>query len=401
MMNMIELTEYKPLSIPRDHIPTAVINEIKQKYSSQIKVSLRDTNTGDKWQLICQGWVGYICLTDGFSIKLNPKVPLKNLFAMLAYAYNLKSFRFLDGLIDCESLEGFYDDLAAITASRILHRCHKGLYQTYLVKTGQLPSIRGRWEVRRAIEKPWHVQPICHYWEQTRDIEDNQILAWTLHCIRSTGILSKKVRMQVRKAERVLEGFVTRRPFTAHHCIGRQYNRLNEDYRALHALCRFFLDHSSPSHKTGNRPMVPFLVDMARLYESFVAQWLKTNLSHYCVRIQQREYLDQYKKIYFNIDLVLYETQGQTARYILDTKYKTADKPSTDDIAQIVAYAAAKKSLSAVLVYPQPLDPPLNILIDDYRVRSLTFSLDGDLQQAGEVFLQNLLSPAKCKEMLQ
>ena len=70
--------------------------------------------------------------------------------------------------------------------------------------------------------------------------------------------------------------------------------------------------------------MVPFLVDMARLYESFVAQWLKTNLSHYCVRIQQREYLDPKKIFYFDIDLVLYETQGQTARYILDTKYKTA-----------------------------------------------------------------------------
>jgi len=75
--------------------------------------------------------------------------------------------------------------------------------------------------------------------------------------------------------------------------------------------------------------------------------------------------------------------------------------PSTDDIAQVVAYAAAKKSLSAVLVYPQPPPHPLDIWIDHYRVRSLTFSLDGDLQQAGEDFLQDLLSPAKCKEMLQ
>ncbi len=51
-----------------------------------------------------------------------------NLLGMLEYAYNLKSFHFLDGLIDCNTLEKFYNRLANILVNRILVRCRQGLY---------------------------------------------------------------------------------------------------------------------------------------------------------------------------------------------------------------------------------------------------------------------------------
>jgi 5-methylcytosine-specific restriction enzyme subunit McrC len=46
---------------------------------------------------------------------------------MLEYAYQLKSksFRFLEGLIDCQSLEDFYSQLAYLLARRILDRGRK------------------------------------------------------------------------------------------------------------------------------------------------------------------------------------------------------------------------------------------------------------------------------------
>ena len=179
--------------------------------------------------------------------------------------------------------------------------------------------------------------------------------------------------------------------------MGRQYNRLNEDYRPLHALCRFFLEQSGASHELGDRTTLPFLVDMARLYERFVAEWLKAHRETvllplgFDIKSQQRVYVGQGKALYFDIDLVLQDMATGAAKYVLDTKYKASTAPASSDIAQVVAYAEAKGCQEGILVYPTPLSEPLNIRVGSIRIRSLIFSLAGDLEQAGYRFLQNLL----------
>ncbi|MGA9380998.1 MAG: restriction endonuclease, partial [Phormidium sp.] len=92
----------------------------------------------------------------------------------------------------------------------------------------------------------------------------------------------------------------------------------------------------------------------------------------------------------FIIDIVLYERSTNKVLYILDIKYKTPLQPAAEDIAQVIAYAVSKNSQEAVLVYPINIKNSLDEFIGNIRVRSLTFSLDGDLEQAGETFLQKL-----------
>ncbi len=390
-MKTIELTEYQTRSFPRDDIPKNIINELRQKYQNKVKVKLQDTSRGDEWQLTSRGWVGYIPLTPEFTLKLQPKVPIQNLFGMLDYAYHLKSFRFLDGLIDCHSLEEWCDRLAALLANRILDRCRKGLYRAYLPKTDRLAYIRGRLDVRQAIQKPWNVKLNCQYEEYTGDIEDNQILAWTLRCITRAGWCGDRTRSLTRQAYRVLQGFVTLKSFKLQECIGRKYNRLNQDYQTLHALCRFFLENSGPNIENGNNTMLPFLVDMARLYELFVAEWLKEHLPDgFALKAQERVDIDRDKTLHFNIDLVLYEISAGAALYVLDTKYKTT--VVNDDVKQAVAYAVSKNCGDAILVYPFLLTAPLDKRVGHVRVRSLCFSLDGNLEEAGKAFLNELLN---------
>ena len=76
---------------------------------------------------------------------------------------------------------------------------------------------------------------------------------------------------------------------------------------------------------------------------------------------------------------------------VLDTKYKTAPQPKNDDVFQVMGYAEAKGCKDAVLVYPVPLSRPLNEKVGGIRVRSMTFSLSGDLEQSGAAFLGALL----------
>lgn len=144
--------------------------------------------------------------------------------------------------------------------------------------------------------------------------------------------------------------------------------------------------------------MLPFLVDMARLYELFVAEWLKAHqatklLPHNLnVKAQHQVRLNQEGSLSFNIDLVLVDiTTGQT-RYVLDTKYKIPTAPATDDVAQIIAYATTQGCSEAILIYPEPLQRSLDTMVQHIRVRTLTFAVDQNLEQAGEKFLQSLFS---------
>ena len=113
------------------------------------------------------------------------------------------------------------------------------------------------------------------------------------------------------------------RPVRPHVCIGRVYNRLNEDDQPLHALSHFFLEHTGPSHEMGNHRILPFLVDMAQLYERFVAEWLTVALPpEVHLRVQERLHLDAGKRLHFIIDLVLYDVKTGETRCVIDTKHK-------------------------------------------------------------------------------
>ncbi len=394
---IIELTEYVPVLLAWEEIPDAMGEALWRNYGTQVAVDFPSPKTGNRWRLTAKGWVGHIPLSSDFHIALRPKVQLGNLLRMLEYAYSLKSFRFLEGLVECQTLEEFYERLADVLACRILNRGRQGLYCAYLPKTERSPYIRGRIDVQQVIARPWDGKVQCYYEEHTADVEENQIVAWTLWCIARSGFCTERVLPSVRRAYHLLQGFVTLQPKSPQACVGRQYNRLNEDYRLLHALCRFFLEQTGPSFEVGERSMLPFLVDMARLYERFVAEWLKAHretvlFPHFLdIKSQERMYIGEGKDIYFDIDLVLQDVHAGGAKYVLDTKYKTTTRPTSRDIAQVVAYAEAKACQEAILVYPMPLVEPLDIRIGSIRIRSLAFSLAGDLEQAGYRFLEDLL----------
>lgn len=390
-LDILELIEYVPRLFPHDHF-TATQGEILwRNYSSQVSVEFPTPKTDNQWQLTAQGWVGYIQVTPELRIVLRPRVELANLFRMLEYAYRLKSFKFQEGLVDCNSLEEFYEQLAKVLALRVIDRYRKGIYRAYVSRADQLPYIRGRLDLRQIIQKPWDVNIVCNFEDHTYDNEDNQIIAWTLSRITQSGLCAERTLPTIRKAYRTMQGSVTLQSYSPYSCIRRLYNRLNSDYEPLHALCRLFLEHRGPHHEVGDRKMLPFLVDMTRLYELFVAEWLLQHLPQDIkLKVQERVDIGQGGSISFNIDLVLYEASTGDALCVLDTKYKKPGSPSADDIEQIIAYAVAKQCNEAVLVYPVHLANPLHDRVGQINVRSLTFSLDSDLEKAGQLFLSDL-----------
>jgi 5-methylcytosine-specific restriction enzyme subunit McrC len=108
------------------------------------------------------------------------------------------------------------------------------------------------------------------------------------------------------------------------------------------------------------------------------------------LRVQERVNIGVRGSLQFDIDLVLDDVETGATRYVLDTKYNTPGIPATSDISQVITCAELKRCREASLIYPTALAHPLNEKIGNIHIRSLTFALNGDLEQVGQTFLDLL-----------
>lgn len=385
---VITLVEYETRDFERDAIPEDLLTLLWNGYKEKIEIEFPSIKTGYKLKLKPRGYVGCIPLSQDLYIYIEPKVPLRNLFGMLEYAYEIPFLK-PGTLHSCSSIEEFFERLAHILAKRILDRSRKGFYRAYLPHRMNLPYIRGKLDFRSLMNRPGEIKLRCLYHEYTVDVDENRILAWTLFLVIRSGLCAERVLPTIRKAFRLLQGVVELRPYAAQDCIERRYNRLNDDYEQIHVLCGFFLEHSGPSIRPGERRMLPFLVDMAGLFEKFAAEWLKNHVPSGFEAASQK-IIPVGERFKFRIDLTLIDKASQKTAFVLDTKYKKGP-PLPNDVSQVVTYAEATGCTEAILIYPTRLQEPLDENIGRIRVRSLAFSLDDDLEQAGEAFLRDLL----------
>lgn len=391
-MTNLELREREKRVLPEEELSSEVGLALFQEHGKHFDMAFPSPVTGDCWEICPRGVVGVIPLSDGGTARVDPKVSLSNLFGMMDVAYGFGGTRFLEGLMDMASLEDLFSELARLLAGKVLERAKKGLYRDYLERREDLMALRGRLDFRTLTGRPASVRLPCRYDENTADVAENRVIAWTLGLLLRHFLSGRdrELKYRLRKAFHTYAGAASMEPCTGQDCLRFLYHRLNEDYRPLHSLCRFFLENCGPSLGRGDRKMVPFLVDMERLFESFVACWLKRHLAPgFRLSAQKAVNFTGDGWITGSIDMVLYE-EGRV-RAVMDTKYKVADKPSNDDFYQIVAYALAEGASEAVLVYPELPEGPREGTIRGIRVRTLVFPLGGDLDEGGRLFLRELL----------
>ena len=390
--HIIELREYETCILSPSEFNEAAARQLHETYAKQVSVEPPSFLNDNTWQIRPQGWVGYVPLSDAYHLSLAPKVPIQNLFRMLEYAYRL-DFKVLEGLAAADSISDLYERLALVLAKRVLDRIRRGLYRSYVPDEEYLPFARGRIDVSEHIRNPSRVALPCHFEEHTSDLEDNQILLWTLTRILESGVCTERTLPHVRQARRALQGFASTCAISAQRCVDRLYNRLNQDYEPLHALCRFFLEHTGPTHQLGDQRMLPILVNMGRLFELFVFEWLKKHLPSDLSIIQQETVtFNMGHQVTIKIDITITDdTTGKTC-FVLDTKYKAPDQPAAADIEAIVAYAVAKDCQNAVLIYPAALPHAISGHFgSDIRVCTIVFDIGRDLEFAGRSTLHTLM----------
>ena len=397
-MKIFKIEEETPSLINENDFDEALAVSLHQRYGDRISVDFPNPLNDHRYILRSKGWVGQVPISEDIMIHILPKVPIANLFRMLEYAYKLKPFDFLEGVTHIEALSELFEHLASILAKNVLDRVRKGLYRSYVEREDALPYLRGRVLFMPSLRSSARgaLQLQCEYEEHTADLIENRILARTLFLLPKLGLKRGDVQRRVRQAFRAICGIVGVTPIEPHEYRALLYHRLNEDYRPMHALCRFFLEHCGPGIQAGEHDFIPFLVNMPALFESFVAGWLRANLEDIRVIEQYHASLDPTGSFSFRIDLVLEDPASGKILAVMDTKYKREDAPGEADLQQVVAYAARMNTKNAFLIYPSAATRPVDLQAGRISVRSLIFDIGVDPDEAGRVLLERLKEVLAC-----
>jgi 5-methylcytosine-specific restriction enzyme subunit McrC len=337
--------------------------------------------------------VGLIPISRDFFVRILPKVPIANLFGMLELVYRLPSLKFFPGAASVSSVDDVYGRLAEMLARAVLERSRKGLYSEYVSCEEECVVVRGRVDVQASIALQMRGRHglYCNYSFPTTDIIDNRLPLSAIDRIPRLQLVGGAPLDSVRLARRALQTAVSLGEYRGRDCAGRRYNRLNSDYRTIHALARFFLDTMGPGLMAGEQEFLPFCLDMAMLFQDFVAESLKHRLAdRYLVSRQHRLQTGGDIGLTFVMDVVISDPFGH-AIAVLDTKYKPESRPSPDDVYQVVAYATHLGITRAVLVYPTPV-VPISTRIGGVDVTALGFGIGGSLPSAIDRFLGDLVS---------
>ena len=390
-METLNLREYRSCTLPADAFTEAEALELVERFDRVIQVDWPSPRTSGAWSLRPQGYVGSLVLGSGRVLRIAPKTPIANIFRMLELAWNV-DLAPEEGRVEVETIEDLYRRLAVILARKVSRRLRIGLHRDYISRTERLPVVRGEMQLAETLATPWRVEPLCRYHEQTNATGDNQILSWTLDRILRRGLFTGSEgasRGEVISAWRGISSAAPPVSVEASDCTGRVYSRLNRDYREMHALCRFFLEGLGPTHHRGNRESFPFLLNMAQLFEEYVAAWLRRYGPDDIVFVpQERGVVDGTGSLTIYIDLVARRGPGGPVIAVLDTKYKAHRTPSNADVYQVQSYAALYGAPLAVLIYPHEIGRfDLRWGMAGTRVVAVGFPLE-QMEQVGEGVLR-------------
>lgn len=325
------------------------------------------------WTARSQRVVGVLPLDDGWVVRVRPKLEVTSVAAMVAEVYDLPSLVLHPEGPPMDEVDALLDPLARVFAERVRLRARRGLVRRYVAEEDELAAVRGRIDLAASLRLALRGRPVvrCHFEELTSDVGDNQILLSALVLLARSRALSDRTRVLVEDATRLLAGDITLRLVRPDECLGRDYDTLNADYRGLHRLARFFLAHLS-SDLGDLAAGAPFTLDMAHLFERFVARRLAAALPRPFTLAAHERFEDD-KADRANPDLVVRDSVGSPLA-VLDTKYKDGTQIGRADLHQVIYYAARLRCRLAVLVYPHALHAPARE-VGDIAVHRAGFDL--------------------------
>ncbi|MEU1845295.1 McrC family protein [Micromonospora sediminicola] len=309
------------------------------------------------WRIRPGGKVGAVRAGD-LEVQVQPKVGVLRLLFFLGYA---KDPRFRPENVAAAPASGLWPALAESLIRQAERAVAGGPLQGYMSIEEALPLIRGR--VRFAEQfarRPAAPLPVeVRFDDLTVDIPENRLLRTAICRMLAVPRLLPSARQRLERLDARLAGvriLPNGTPLPAW-----SPGRLNARYLPALRLAELVLENRSAEPDVGDVTIAAFAVNMASVFESFVATAIREALSSHpgVVAEQYRTYLDVERTIPIRPDVVYLVDDRPVA--VFDAKYKLEHPTSgfpNGDTYQMLAYCTALGVRTGWLVYAKGTTPP-------------------------------------------
>ena len=265
-------------------------------------------------------------------------IPIKNLFYMLCYAWNVLSI--MDDIkVADDDYEDAYDLLARVFSFGIGKLIRLGFHRSYIEETEELSTVRGKISVQESINsmsmQKKHL--ICTYDEYSKNDIFNQILNYTIDSILKNPEVSKETKATIKKQKVFFYG-IDAKPPTKENRQKLLFNRNNVIYKLLIHISIMLYDGTGVNEEDGKNVFKDFFREeqMHRIFELFILNFYAAHLNRHIYKVHApkitwkiEESADDIWGDVFDVDEnpgdrrtdIVIENKEQGIQMIFDAKY--------------------------------------------------------------------------------
>lgn len=323
--------------------------------------------------------IGAVRLPD-MAIEIRPKIPIDRALFLLSYALDTRAWRAMS--FDFAERSSLLEAVVEAFLRQVRQAFRRGILQGYRSEEEALQGVRGRIRLDDQLRRRFGIAPPVEvrYDEFTEDIELNRLILAAVRRLERMRLRSAESRASLRRIDSVLER-VSPQEYDAARLPEIAWNRLNEHYRWAVELARLILRGTMFDLRHGRVRASALLVDMNKVFETFVATALREALrlpSHAFPRgaAGKNLWLDQAQTVRLEPDLSWWD--GACCLFVGDVKYKRIRLNGVrhPDLYQLLAYTIAAELDDGLLIYAAGEGEPVVHEVVDLGKRLEVVTLD-------------------------
>lgn len=331
------------------------------------------------------------------------KIPVKNIYYMLCYAWNI-----LDEAeninVELDSFNQEINLFGTLLNTGLNYQFQRGVYKNYTTNTKLLSLIKGKIEFGASVKKSSfeNAKAVCSYDEYSEDIIHNQLIKAALLRVLASSGLDSKLALEIRQTISTMSG-VSYIEYEEGLFKGITIPNNYSFYKFLLSISEFILNNSSQNERTGKYHFTDFTRDeyrMRKLYEKFIFNFYKKEVGgQYHVENKREKYVganyqrEDSKYIPTLLTDIELKSRFNSHRIILDTKFTQEtlsknmygqERMHSKYLMQLMTYLENRKRStgeipSGILLYPT-IDKHYEFTnkIWDYNVSIYNINLNED-----------------------
>lgn len=202
-------------------------------------------------------------------------IRIQNIYYMLSYAFQVLTERGYKQ-VATEEFENVGELCSEILIKGVSSQIKRGLGKEYIAQEKSLSFLRGKIDISSSLKEQTLIkkQLVCNYDEFSENSYMNRIIRTTMEVLLRCDI-SRDRKSRMRK---LLVYFSAVEPLTVNRINWQiQYNRNNQTYQMLIAICYLIIKGLLQTTTDGNTKLMDFLDEqrMCRLYEKFILEYYR------------------------------------------------------------------------------------------------------------------------------